>query len=148
VRRLSGEYWTTIDTVLMGRKTYEVARAHGQGAYPGVTNYVFSKTMTADPEPNVQLVRDDPVQFVIGLKQAPGRGICVMGGGELAQTFFEADLIDEVGANIHPVILGSGVPLLRPLSHEIQLELIRWEAISGDCLYVLYRVRSRGDTDG
>jgi dihydrofolate reductase len=144
VQRLSGEYWQTVDTVLMGRKTYEVARAMGSGAYPGVTNYVFSKTLQADPEPNVRLVRENAAQFVAEMKGQPGGDICVMGGGELAQTLFEAGLIDEVGANIHPIILGSGVPLLRPLSQPIALELIRSETIAGGCQYVLYRVRDPG----
>jgi dihydrofolate reductase len=140
VQRLSGAYWTTVDTVLMGRKTYEAARAMGTGAYPGVTNYIFSSTLRSDPEPNAQLVRADAAQFVADLKQQAGRDICVMGGGELAHTLFEAGLIDEVGANIHPVILGSGIPLLRPLSRQIDLELIHSEGIAGGCVYVLYKV--------
>jgi dihydrofolate reductase len=145
VQRLSGEYWQTVDTVLMGRKTYDAARAMGGGAYPGVANYVFSKTLRADPEPNVRLVRENAAQFVAELKQQDGRDICVMGGGELAQTLFEAGLIDVVGANIHPVILGRGIPLLRPLSRQIELELIQSETIDGGCQYVLYRVRQPGE---
>jgi dihydrofolate reductase len=61
------------DAVLMGRKTYEVAAAAGQGAgYPGVANYVFSRTLTTTPA-GVTLVRDDAAGFVRQLKGEPGK---------------------------------------------------------------------------
>src|SRR5512145_1986210 len=68
VQRLTSAYWDRVDTVLMGRKTYEVARAAGSGAYPGVANYVFSRTLSADPEAGVRLVRDNATDFVARLK--------------------------------------------------------------------------------
>jgi dihydrofolate reductase len=42
------DYWKTIDTILMGRKTYEVAQRSGHGSYPGTTTFVFSRTLPAD----------------------------------------------------------------------------------------------------
>lgn len=140
VQRLTTAYWQAVDTVLMGRKTYEVARGSGSGAYPGAANYVFSRTLPDDPEPGVRLVRDAPAEFVRELKGREGGEICVMGGGELAQALFDADLVDEVGVNIHPVLLGEGIPLFRPLSQQIDLELIHCEPLSRGCLYALYRV--------
>ena len=73
------------------------------------------------------------------MKQTAGGDICVMGGGELANSFFEADLIDEVGVNIHPVLLGSGVPLFPPLSRQINLRLTEWQ-FSGGCVLLRYAV--------
>ena len=141
VQRLTSAYWERVDTVLMGRKTYAVARASGSGAYPSVTNYVFSRTLTEDPEPGVRLVRGTAEGFVRELKAARGGEICVMGGGELAQVLFEADLIDEVGVNVQPILLGSGIPMFRRMSRSRDLELIQWEQISGGCAYLLYRIR-------
>jgi dihydrofolate reductase len=140
VQRLTADYWTNVDTVLMGRKTYDVARAMGTGAYPGVTNYVFSRTLVTNPEPGVTLVREDASRFVAELKEQAGQDICVMGGGEFAQTLFAAGLIDEVGANIHPILLGEGIPLFQELPRQVELELIRHEPLAHGCLYVLYRV--------
>lgn len=140
VQRLSSAYWARVDTVLMGRKTYEVGKAKGMGAYPSMTNYVFSRTLTEDPEPGAELVRESAVEFVEGLKRREGGEICVMGGGELAQSRFAAGLIDEVGVNIHPVLLGAGVPLFRDPGRQIDLELLRTEPLSGGCVYALYRV--------
>src|SRR5262245_14568088 len=108
VAAVTAGFWKTIDTVLMGRKTYEVAARSGQaGGYPGVKNYVFSRTLPEEPR-GVTVVREDAAGFVCRLKEQDGKGICLMGGGELARSLFEADLIDEVGFNIHPVLLGAG----------------------------------------
>lgn len=143
VQRVMGEYWPRIDVVLMGRKTYDVARALGSGASPGVTTYVFSHTLQEDPEPDVHLVQDDAAEFVRELKTREGREICLMGGGELARSLIDAGLIDEVGLNIHPVLLGSGKPMFLPLQAQHELELINCEPLSGGCVYALYRVIAR-----
>jgi dihydrofolate reductase len=143
VQRITSEYWPRVDVVLMGRKTYDVARAHGSGASPGVTTYVFSRTLQNDPEPGVHLVRDEAATFVRELKSRAGREICLMGGGELARSLFDAGLIDEVGVNIHPVLLGSGKPMFLPLQAQHMLELIETRPLSGGCIYALYRVIAR-----
>jgi dihydrofolate reductase len=133
--------WETIDTVLMGRKTFEVAVRHGQAAgYPGVKNYVFSRTVHNVDGP-VTFVSGDAAEFVRDLKQQNGKEICLMGGGELARSLFEAGLIDEIGFNIHPVLLGSGVPLFHPMGHQIDLELRECRAFKNGCVYVTYRVK-------
>ena len=140
VQKLMAEYWATIDTILMGRKTYEfAAKGGGGGEMPGITSYVFSRTLKEAPGATV--VSEDAGGFVRALKAMPGKGIMVMGGGELARSLFEADVIDEVGVNIHPVLLGSGVPLVPGLPRPIKLELVSARPIHGGCVYALYRVK-------
>jgi dihydrofolate reductase len=141
VATVSGDYWKTIDTVVMGRKTYEVACKNGTTSYPGVQNYVFSRTLRESPDPNVRIVSEDAARFIGKLKGQQGKGICVMGGGELARALFDADLIDEVGLNIHPVLLGSGIPLFLPLKRQIDLELIECRRFRSGCVYLRYQVR-------
>lgn len=136
------DFWKTIDTVLMGRKTYEVATRNGQGeGYPGVKNYVFTRTLKEDPRGGVTFVRGNAAEFVRSLKQQDGKDICLMGGGELARSLFEAGLIDEIGFNIHPVLLGSGIPLFHPMNRQIDLELRECRAFKNGCVYVTYRVK-------
>jgi dihydrofolate reductase len=133
-------FWKSIDTVLMGRKTYEVALRQGQSrGHSGVKNYVFSRTLKESPD-GVTIVRDDAAEFVRGLKKQDGKDICLMGGGELARPLFEAGLIDEIGFNIHPVLLGAGIPLFHPMSRQIGLELLDCRRFRNGCVYVLYRV--------
>src|SRR5262249_45573347 len=85
------DFWKTIDTVLMGRKTYEVALRHGKGGggYPGVTTYVFTRTLKEGPDKSVTIISGDAAEFVRDLKQQAGKDICLMGGGELARSLFE-----------------------------------------------------------
>jgi dihydrofolate reductase len=142
VAALIKDYWKTIDTVVMGRKTYEVAVRSGQEAgYPGVKTFVFSRTLEKEPGGDVALVRTDAAEFVRDLKEQEGKDICLMGGGELARSLFEADLIDEIGFNIHPVLLGAGIPLFHPMSRQIDLELQECRPFKNGCVYMTYKVK-------
>jgi dihydrofolate reductase len=140
-------YWKTIDTIVMGRKTYEVAlrMGVGGGGYPGMKNYVFSRTMKQSPRKkgfkNLEIVSEDAAEIVSKLKGHEVKDICVMVGGLIAKSLFEADLIDEIGFNIHPVLLGSGIPLFHEMNHQINLELIECKTFKNGCLMVSYRVR-------
>ncbi|MEP6819683.1 MAG: dihydrofolate reductase family protein [bacterium] len=138
------DFWKTIDTVVMGRKTYEVALRMGAGGgnpYPGVKSYVFSRTIKAKPGSGVEIISEEAAEFVRKLKSQEGKDICVMGGGLLAKSLFEADLIDEIGFNIHPVLLGSGIPLFHEMNHQIDLELIDCKPFKNGTLMVSYRVK-------
>jgi dihydrofolate reductase len=141
--QLTSGYWKTIDTVLWGRKTFDFAVRHGQkNGAAGMKNYLFSRTLnpadfTAGP---LTLVSEDSAGFVRQLKEEDGKDILLMGGGDLARTLFEADLIDELGFNIHPVLLGSGIPLFHVMSRQIDLELKECRAFKNGCVYVTYRV--------
>ncbi|MCI0705123.1 MAG: dihydrofolate reductase family protein [Planctomycetia bacterium] len=141
VNQFMAEFWPTIDTIVLGRKTYEVMlkSGGGEGEMPGVRSYVFSRTLKEVK--GATLISEDAGEFVRKLKQQPGKGICVMGGGELAKSLFEADVIDEYGLNIHPVLLGSGIPLLPPIGRQINLELISSKSIAGGCVLATYRVK-------
>jgi dihydrofolate reductase len=142
VAAITGELWKTTDTVVMGRKTYEVAERSGQGdGYPGMRTYVFSRTLQQKPGGNVTIVRDDAADFVRRLKQQDGKDICVMGGGELGRSLLEGGVIDEIGFNIHPLLLGSGIPLFHPVSRQIDLELKECRVLKSGCVYLLYRVK-------
>jgi dihydrofolate reductase len=143
VSAVVAEFWAKIDTVVMGRKTYEFAVKSGGGGenpYPGVKTYVCSRTMAAVPADTVEVVGDG-VELLRQLKAQPGKDICIMGGGELGASLLDAGLIDEVGVNIHPVLLGSGVPLFPGLTRQIDLELIESKVFKTGCVALTYRVK-------
>src|SRR5712692_4695077 len=75
------DYWKTIDTILMGRKTYEVAVRNSKGksgGYPGMKTFVFSRTLTQGADKSVIIVSEDAVAFVQELKKQEGKDICLM----------------------------------------------------------------------
>lgn len=144
VGEIMKDYWTNIDCVVMGRKTYDHAvKSGGGGEMPGVSSYVFSRTLPPGKHPaGATVVATDPAAFVRELKAQPGKDICVMGGGELAKCLFEGGVIDEIGFCIHPVLLGAGIPLFHPMNRQIDLELIEARPFKNGCVYVLYRVKN------
>jgi dihydrofolate reductase len=147
VTELMAEFWPKIDTILIGRKTYEAMRQMGgcadESSMPGVTTYVFSRTLSRVEGANTELVSQDAVEFVRELKQRPGKDICVMGGGELARSLFEADVIDEVGFNIHPLLLGDGIPLFLRMKQPVNLKLRESKPFKNGCVMVSYDVVHR-----
>jgi dihydrofolate reductase len=152
VAEISAKFMKTVDTLLIGRKTYDGMLAYGQTSYPGAKNYVFTraekmvtalkkKLATKKTDKNVEIISEDVTRFVSKLKRTKGKGIVVFGGGELAKSLFEAGLIDEVVLNIHPVLLGSGIPLFHEMKQQIDLELLDCKILEGGYLAVTYRVK-------
>lgn len=140
VQQIIKESWKGVDTMLMGRKTFEFGQKMSGGpAMKGINSYVFSRTLKSVPE-GVELVRADAVEFVREIKSGEGGDILVMGGGELGTALIEGGLVDEIGLNIHPVLLGRGTPLFREMSRRVDLELIEARPIAEGCVLVRYRV--------
>ena len=144
VEAVLAETWPRFDAVLMGRKTWMAGREMGAGdtgsPVPGAAVYVFSRTLESIDVPGITLVRDDATAFVRRLKAAEGGDICLMGGGILAQDLLAAGLVDEVGVNIHPLLLGAGVPLFRETPERIPLRLTEQRLIDGGCILATYEV--------
>jgi len=153
VQEVMTEYWKHVDTILMGRKTYEVAAAQshadektakktkrGTRNKPAMPTYVFSRTLKAVNAAGVELVAGEAIEFVRDLKRQAGKGICLMGGGELAQSLLAADLVDEIGLNIHPILLGKGVPVFRDPGQRVKLTLAECRQLEGGCILASYRV--------
>jgi dihydrofolate reductase len=145
------DYWSTIDTMVMGRKTWDFAVASApkpkkkakkaSDPYGGVRTFVFSRTLKPGESDGATIRNDDPGEFVGQLKQESGKDILIMGGGDLARPLFEAGVIDEIGFNIHPVLLGSGIPVFHRMKRQIDLELIECRQFKNGCVNVLYRVK-------
>jgi dihydrofolate reductase len=95
--------------------------------------------MTEAPK-GAELVRGDAADFVRDLKARPGGDIIVMGGGELGSALIEAGLVDEIGINVHPILLGAGTPAFRPMARRVALELLEAKPIAKGCVFLRYRV--------
>jgi dihydrofolate reductase len=102
------------DTIVMGRKTYEVTSALGGGSRPGIETIVFSRTLPPSRGRGLQVTNEDPAEVVAGLKARSGRDIWLFGGGELFRALLDAGHVDAVEVALMPVMLGEGVPLLPP----------------------------------
>ena len=116
------EFYETIDTVLMGRRTYDwiLENVTGDFPYKDKECYVFSRSVTED-NVEVKFVKDNIVGFTNKLKQQQGKNIWIVGGGELLRSFLKEKLIDELILTVAPTLIGNGIPLFK--EDDLHLEL-------------------------
>lgn len=109
--------WMESTDILLGQKTFELFAEYWPGhadMWPGiidVTKYVVSDTMNEQDVDesgwkNSVLLKN--VDDIISLKNSEGSDIKVHGSGNLAQTLFKHDLVDELCLMTFPVTLGTG----------------------------------------
>lgn len=123
-------FYRTIDTILIGRKTYDWAmdywRKHGKegGGFDTTrTHYVFSRRPPQGETPGVRFVFEPVKTFAQRLRAAPGKHIWMMGGGELIASFLDAGEIDEFDIHVMPMFIGEGIPLVAPRHRDLLLHL-------------------------
>ena len=134
-----GEFFASVDTALIGRKTHDQMVAGGRPAFEGMTNYVFSRSRRADDGVPVEYVSSDLVSFVGTLRRQPGKDLWLVGGGDLVAEFRERDLIDDVILSMHPVLLGEGIPLFPGRHEPLNLELTKCVEFERGLVQVWYR---------
>lgn len=141
-----GAIFARIDTVLIGRKSYESTLAAGAPPWrAGTRVYVFSRTLRPEAYPDATIVREDAGAVVAALRAEPGEGeIWLFGGGELFASLLAAGQVDAVEVTIAPILLGGGVPLLPPgRAQRARLELRRTKRYPSGLVSLLYAVAGR-----
>ncbi len=103
-----------VDTLLMGRKTYNQSLSFGEYPFDGKEVFVFSRSRAGERDEHAAFVAGDLPKFVRGLRKHPGKDIWLVGGAEIVHEFLRHDLIDEHIVSVHPILLGGGVPLYPP----------------------------------
>jgi dihydrofolate reductase len=133
--------YESVDTVLLGRHTYELTRQPGAPPWPrGWQIYVFSRTLKPEEHPGVTVVRADAGPRVAALRAAPGREIWLFGGGSLFRSLLEARQVDLVEVVVMPVLLGGGIPLLEAGAPLTRLALEDIQRYPSGLLGLRYRV--------
>jgi dihydrofolate reductase len=133
--------YESVDTVLLGRRTYELTRQPGAPPWPrGWQIYVFSRTLPPEEHAGVTVVTVDAGSRVAALRAAPGREIWLFGGGSLFRSLLGAKQVDLVEVIVVPVLLGGGTPLLESGASQTQLALEQVERYPSGLLSLRYRV--------
>lgn len=131
----------TIDTTLMGYRTYEVVLGLEETfPYANLTNYVFTRSTTRGEAPYVTFITEDWLPFIHSLKQQPGKGIWLIGGGQLNAAFLQEKCIDELIIHVMPVVLGSGISLFQGLTEKHTFQLTRTKSYSNGVLELKYQL--------
>lgn len=103
----------SIDTMVIGRNTYDASLRLGAKFDSSQRTYVFSRHgRPADAPPGVEFVSEEIAPFVDRLREQPGKHVWLMGGGDLIASFLDAGAIDELVVAVVPVFIGEGIPLI------------------------------------
>ena len=138
-----GEFIRSIDTILMGRKTYDKGIELGMkdgGFGPNVKNFLFSRRRHASLLPGFEQVRKPVKSFVRELRAQPGKHIWMMGGAEIIAAFLDRGEIDEFSIHVIPVLIGEGIPLVQPRHRDIPLKLLSTKSFPDGVVHLNYRV--------
>lgn len=114
--------------------------------YGGMKTYVFSNTLEESGVEGVEIVSGNLKEFTENLKKKDGKIIWLESGGELAKSFLDEDLVDEIHLGIMPLLLGGGRPLFPELIRKIPLRFVsckisKHKKEDNSMLSILYEVK-------
>jgi len=134
-------FMRSIDTKLLGRKTYEASLRMGATFDSKSPHIVFSRhAPPADAPSGVEFVNGAIGPFVRRLRARPGKDIWLMGGGELIASFLDEHAIDEFVISVVPVFIGDGIPLVARRHRHVPMDLRSVERFDDGVVQLRYRV--------
>jgi dihydrofolate reductase len=143
-----GAFYKSIDTILWGRKTCDMALDFQKKGVPGsafdtrVKNYVFTCSLPQSAAPTGVEFLNEPIKaFVTRLRAKKGKNIWMMGGAGIIASFLDEDEIDEFIIHVIPTFIGEGIPLIAPRHRTVPLMLISCTKFTDDVVRLHYAVR-------
>jgi dihydrofolate reductase len=139
------ELFSSFDTVLMGRRTFQAMSRAGHGSMPGMQTVVVSRTLRQQEFPDITLVGENLEEVLTRLRSKPGKDIWLFGGGALFRSLLDCQLVDTVEVAVMPVLLGGGIPLLPPPAREVKLRLVGSRAFKTGIMALEYAIEYGSD---
>ena len=118
-------FYKSVDTVIIGKTTYEQVLTFGEYPYKDKKSFVFTRTVRND-DGNVEFVSDIE-KFVKAGFPGAGENIWIVGGAKIIASFLKMGIVDEIITTVIPVLLGKGIPLFRNIREQTNLELVKTE---------------------
>src|SRR5690348_10623177 len=125
-----------MDTILFGRKTYEMMKSYWPDAEASdpadaqvaemMNSYkkiVFSETLDKADWENTTLIKENVKEELEKMKNAEGRDMGIFGSSNLAVSLLEKGLLDELRIMVNPVVIGEGTPLFEGIKEKLKLKL-------------------------
>lgn len=134
------EFMESVDAVVMGRKTWELAMNFEKVPFAGKQVFVFSRTSAPARDQRVRHVHGEVATVVAELRRSVRRNLWLVGGGNLIRQFIAHQLVDEFRLFVHPIILGAGIPLFPPHSERTQLSFAGSRAFPSGLAELRYRL--------
>lgn len=135
--------YAQFDTLLMGRRTYELVRAAGE-SFRGKHVLVASRTLRPENHPEIEVVGEGLEERIRELRTQAGRDIWLYGGGELFSQVLAWDLVDTVEPALIPILLGGGIRFLPSPAVRRRLTLVAHRAYPSGMVLLEYEVQNAG----
>ncbi len=135
------EFYETIDTVILGRKTYEVILGFGvDWPYPDCKTYIVTSDSDYQVKTeNTEVLNEVSREQVDLIKRHSQKNIWIMGGGKLITTFLNLGEVDEMILSVIPTILGKGIRLFPDSPRETSFKIINVQAFETGAINLAYR---------
>jgi dihydrofolate reductase len=150
-----GKFYKSIDTILWGRKTCDMALGFQEQGVPQsafdtrLKNYVFTRTLDAAKAPaGVEFVNEPIKKFARRLRATKGKDIWMMGGAGIIASFLDEREIDEFIIHVIPIFIGEGIPLIAPGHRNVPLKLVSSKAFPDGVVRLHYAVVSEARPSG
>lgn len=136
-------FFASVETLIMGRGTYEVVKTFGRWPYSGKTAIVVSRKADVKvTTPGTKLHTGSLVELKAELEETGAKNVWLVGGGELVTSYLQEKLVDRVVVSLHPVLLGKGVPLFPGGFPKTLLELEEAESFDSGLVQLSYKIKS------
>ena len=139
------DFFKNVDTIFIGRKSYEMAQSMGDAAMPGfpkLKEYVFSTTLKKVKKGAV-LIKANIKKEVEKIKAKKGKDIWLFGGAGLTSSLLNLGLVDELWLSVHPIILGGGKPLFSDINKRVHLKLVNSKKYSTGLVSLVYHPQEK-----
>ncbi len=136
------KFYDSIDTVIMGRKTYEKALKLEEHPFKEKKCYIFTKnsnTTLQSIEDNTENI-NNILEFIKEFVNSDGKDIWLVGGSDIISIMINANMVNEIILSIHPIILGYGIPLFKKIERPVNLKLVNSITYESGLMQIYYRI--------
>jgi dihydrofolate reductase len=132
------DFYESVDTLVIGSRTYEQILNLGAWPYPEKPCWVLSRRQLTVEQPEVTPTSLSPQEIVSELRGRGLKRVWLVGGGQLATSFRRQGLIDEYIVSVMPIILGSGISLFGTTEYRENLDLVECKSYPSGCVQLHY----------
>jgi dihydrofolate reductase len=135
------EFIDSVDTLVVGRNTYELVLSFDAWPYAGKRVVVLSHGAPPVPEHlsgSVEITSGQPAELVRCLSESGARHVYV-DGGKTIQGFLQAGLVQDMTITRIPILIGDGIPLFGQLDRDVRFEHVETKAYPSGFVQSKYR---------
>jgi len=122
------KFFDSIDTLVVGRKTYETALSFPSWPY-GSKRVVVMTTQKCAPKYDETFFSGTATELAATLRD---RKRVYVDGGSVIRQFLAEKILTDLTISVLPIMIGSGVRLFGDLPNDVKLELIRMQSFDSD----------------